>query len=159
VISFGADFLETWLSPVEHMRGFADMHGFADGKMGRFVHVEPRMSLTGMNADEWVAPVTGTEGAIALAMAHVIVRDRLGRPKGDVAGIRGLLDSHSPADVAGRSGVPANTIERLAREFAAGGPSLAVGGGIGAQHVNAASVAAAAYILNYVTGNIGKTVV
>ncbi|MBI4500242.1 MAG: molybdopterin-dependent oxidoreductase [Gemmatimonadetes bacterium] len=158
VISFGADFLETWLSPVEQSLGFTRGHAFADGKMGRFVHVEPRLSMTGMSADEWVAPVAGSEGAVALAMAHVIVRDRLARSSGDTGVLRALLNTHAPADVAARSGVPAETIERLAREFASQGPSLAVAGGVGAQHGNAQLTAAAAHILNYVTGNVGRTV-
>ncbi len=75
VLSFGTDFLETWLNPVEQARGFASSHGYSDGKMGRYVHVEPRMSMTAMNADEWIAPVPGTESLIALAISHVIVRD------------------------------------------------------------------------------------
>ncbi|MBI4419696.1 MAG: molybdopterin-dependent oxidoreductase, partial [Gemmatimonadetes bacterium] len=157
VMSFGADFLETWLSPVEFARGFANGRAFQDGRMGRFVHVEPRMSMTAMSADEWVSPVAGTEGAVALAIAFVIVRDRLTRTPGDASMLRPLLNAHDPQTVAARSGVPAETIERLAREFAAG-PALALGGGIGAQHPNAHVTAAAAHILNYVSGNVGRTV-
>src|SRR5712692_695323 len=62
VLSFGADFLDTWLSPVEFARGFADARAVREGRMARFVHVEPRMSMTAMSADEWVMPVAGTEG-------------------------------------------------------------------------------------------------
>ena len=158
VLSFGADFLETWMSPVEQTRGFVAMHGFDQGRMGRFVHVEPRMSLTAMNADEWLAPVPGTEGAVALAIAHVILRDRLARPGGDVSGVRALLNAHTPQAVSGRSGIPVETIERIAREFASQGPSLAVAGGMGAQHASAEFAAAAALVLNVVAGNVGRTV-
>ena len=35
ILSFGADFLETWLSPVEQQRGFAESHGFAGGRSGQ----------------------------------------------------------------------------------------------------------------------------
>ncbi|NIQ59773.1 MAG: molybdopterin-binding oxidoreductase, partial [Gammaproteobacteria bacterium] len=68
ILSFGADFLETWLSPVEQARGFTESHGFAEGEMGRYVHVEPRMSMTAMSADEWLAPAPGTEALLALAL-------------------------------------------------------------------------------------------
>src|SRR2546428_1155 len=34
VLSFGADFLETWLSNVHYARGFSRMHTFRDGKAG-----------------------------------------------------------------------------------------------------------------------------
>ncbi|HEY7461403.1 MAG TPA: nitrate reductase, partial [Gemmatimonadota bacterium] len=42
LISFGADFLETWLAPTFLTRGFTAMHAFRDGGMGKFVAVEPR---------------------------------------------------------------------------------------------------------------------
>src|SRR5206468_7721495 len=32
ILSFGADFLETWVSPVGFQHGFADAHGFHGGK-------------------------------------------------------------------------------------------------------------------------------
>jgi molybdopterin-containing oxidoreductase family iron-sulfur binding subunit len=35
IVSFGADFLENWLSPVENQRGFAASHGFANGCRSR----------------------------------------------------------------------------------------------------------------------------
>ena len=38
------------------------MHAFFQGKQGTFVHVEPRMSLTAANADEWLRNAPGTEG-------------------------------------------------------------------------------------------------
>ena len=77
VVSFGADFLETWLSPVGHARGFAAMRARRDGS-GQFVTVEPRLSMTGANADEWVAIKPGTEAALALGMARVILTEGLG---------------------------------------------------------------------------------
>jgi molybdopterin-containing oxidoreductase family iron-sulfur binding subunit len=157
IISFGADFLETWLSPMALTRGFVQSHGYRDGRMGKFVHVEPRLSLTGMNADEWVSPVPGTEGLLALAMAHVILTERLVPQAPDVARLRPLLEQHAPGAVAARCGVPAETIERLAREFAAGA-SVALPGGVGTHHEQAHGTAAAALVLNYVAGNVGRTV-
>ena len=48
ILSFGADFLDTWLSPTENQRGFANAHGFADGNVAKFVYAAPRMDLTGL---------------------------------------------------------------------------------------------------------------
>src|SRR5262249_44799489 len=42
--------------------------------------------------------------------------------------------------------------------FAAAQPSLAVAGGIGAQHAGATELCVAVNILNYVAGNVGQTV-
>src|SRR5205809_34665 len=77
VLSFGADFLETWLSNVNYARTFARMHTVRDGRAGTFIHVEPRQSLTASNADEWVRNAPGTEGQLALAMLKVMVDERL----------------------------------------------------------------------------------
>ncbi|MDH5549575.1 MAG: molybdopterin-dependent oxidoreductase [Gemmatimonadota bacterium] len=157
VLSFGADFLDTWLSPVEHARGFGARHGYRDGHMGRYVHVEPRLSMTAMSADEWVAPRPGSEGLLALSVAHVIVRDGLASTPADVHRVRPLLDRHVPETVAAETGVPADTVARLAREFTAG-PSVALAGGMGIQHAAAHVTAAAVNLLNYVAGNVGRTV-
>src|SRR5256714_7772540 len=73
VLSFGADFLETWLSNVHYARGFARMHTFRDGKAGTFIHVEPRQSLTASNADEWGRNAPGTEAAVALAVLKLML--------------------------------------------------------------------------------------
>ncbi|KPJ90187.1 MAG: hypothetical protein AMS18_11340, partial [Gemmatimonas sp. SG8_17] len=157
LVSFGADFLETWLSPVEQSLGFSSGHSYQSGEMGRYVHIEPRMSMTAMSADEWIAPVPGTEGLLALAMAHVIVRDQPAGVPADASRISSLLAEHTPAAVSARTGVAADVIERLAREFTQHA-SLAVAGGIGAQHAAADSTAAAVNLLNYVAGNLGRTV-
>jgi molybdopterin-containing oxidoreductase family iron-sulfur binding subunit len=157
VLSFGTDFLETWSNPVGQARAFGDSHGFRDGAMGKFVHVEPRMSMTAMSADEWIAPAPGTEGLIAMAMARVIVRDGLASVPSDVARLESILDQFEPDSVAARTDVPAETIERLAREFVSE-PSVALAGGVGCQHAEAHGTAAAVLLMNYVAGNVGRTV-
>ena len=77
-----------------------------------------------------------------------------------VAAERGLPrpTAFTPADAAKETGIPAERIEKIAKEFAAAQPSLAVAGGIGAQHAGATELCAAVNILNFVAGNIGKTV-
>ena len=85
ILSFGADFLDTWLSPTEHQRGFATSHGFGEGDVAKFVYASPRQDLTGLNADEWLAVRPGTEAALALAMANAVATARgaalPGRPR------------------------------------------------------------------------------
>lgn len=158
ILSFGADFLDTgWLSPVETQRGFAEAHGFAGGEMAKHVMFAPRMSLTGMNADEWHAPKPGSEAAIALAMAHVLLAERSGNPS-DANGLRGLLAPYTPEKAQQESGVDSEVIRRIAREFASAKPGLAVAGGIASQHRAATETAAAVNLLNYIAGNVGETV-
>jgi anaerobic selenocysteine-containing dehydrogenase/Fe-S-cluster-containing dehydrogenase component len=161
VLSFGADFLDTWLSPVTFQNGFARAHGFDGGReasMAKFVFVAPRMSLTGMNADEWVAAFPGTEGMLALALAQVIVSQRLAPLPADVGRLTSLLARHTPAAVAAAIGVEQEVIVRLAIEFANAKGGLAVAGGMAAQYPNGAEIVAAVNILNYVVGAVGKLV-
>jgi len=153
ILSFGADFLETWLSPTENQRGFADAHGFAGGDVAKFVYAGPRMDLTGLNADEWLAVRPGTEAALALAIAGVVAADR-----GAPGGVAAMLARFTPAAAAQETGIAAERIERIAKEFTAAKPSLAVAGGIGAQHAGAAELCAAVNLLNFVAGNLGQTV-
>ena len=71
LVSFGADFLETWLSPVEYARRFKAMHALhGDGPKGRFFSVAPFQSLTGANADHWLACHPGSEAALALGLVR-----------------------------------------------------------------------------------------
>jgi molybdopterin-containing oxidoreductase family iron-sulfur binding subunit len=146
IVSFGADFLESWGAPVENQRGFAESHGFSDKGMSKFVYVAPRASLTGLNADQFIAVKPGSETALALAMANLI-----GAPGAD-------LSRYTPEMAAQETGIPADTIRRLAKDFADAKPSLAVAGGIGSQHAGAEELCAAVNLLNYAAGNIGQTV-
>jgi anaerobic selenocysteine-containing dehydrogenase/Fe-S-cluster-containing dehydrogenase component len=161
ILSFGADFLETWLSPVEYTRQFTSAHRYHDGTMARFVAVEPRRGLTGYSADEWLAPRPGTEGLLALGMAASIVRHGRARLPGGGAEadrVRGFLARFTTRAVAEATGVAEAAIDRVAREFAEADPSLAVAGGVACQHRAATQTAVAVNLLNYVVGNVGRTV-
>jgi anaerobic selenocysteine-containing dehydrogenase/Fe-S-cluster-containing dehydrogenase component len=153
IVSFGADFLESFPGSMEHQRGFAQSHGFSGAGVAKFVYLAPRRDLTGLNADEWYPVQPGSEAALALAMANLVATER-----GGDAGLRSALAKYTPEMAARESGLPADLIQRLAREFAAQRPSLAVAGGVGAQHAGAEELCAAVNLLNYVAGNLGQTV-
>ncbi len=154
ILSFGADFLATWLSPLEAARGFAQSHGFNDGRSAKHVFFGPRLNLTGLNADEAHTVVPGSEASIALAIAHLLVSEH-GR---SAAGLGSALAAYTPDAASKESGVPAEAIRRIAKEVAEARPSLAVGGGVSSQGVNAVGLATAVSLLNHVAGNIGETV-
>ncbi len=126
--------------------------------MAKFVFIGPRMSLTGMNADEWIAARPGTEGTLALAMAQVILSQHLARVPADASRLVSVLSAYRPSAVAQAIGIDADTIVRLAREFARSGGGLAVAGGMAAQYANGAEIVAAVNILNYVAGSVGSLV-
>ena len=78
LIGFGADFLETWVSPVEYARKFKAMHGLENGKKGCFIQVSPFQSLTAANADRWLVCLPGGESAVI----YGLIRELLSRGRG-----------------------------------------------------------------------------
>jgi len=68
VVSFGADFLETWGSPVEQARQLAAGRGRLDEHRSRLTWIGPRLSLTGVSADAWLRVAAGGELAVALGL-------------------------------------------------------------------------------------------
>ncbi|MFM8558968.1 MAG: molybdopterin-dependent oxidoreductase [bacterium] len=158
VIAFGADFLETFGSPVAQARGFAAMRAKRDDGAGHFVAVEPRLSTTAASADEWVAPKPGTEYALALGLAHVICNENLGSAAAERAAVKAAVAAYTPDAVAQQTEVPADTIGRLARLFAKSGPSLAIAGGVATQGTQGTALAAAVNLLTHAAGNTNRTV-
>jgi MoCo/4Fe-4S cofactor protein with predicted Tat translocation signal len=69
VVSFGADFLGTWLSPVEFARAWSTKRKPGnDAPMSRHIQFESRLSLTGANADERVPVKPSDEQKILMAL-------------------------------------------------------------------------------------------
>jgi len=156
ILSFGAGFLETWITPVQYARLFATSQSFHDGHKGRFVHIGPRLSLTGTNADEWVPANPNATMLLALAMTRVLVSE--GRAGVRAGAIRPLVEPFTPERVSEPTGVTPEHIERLAREFAEAPTSVALPPGFELSDRNAAAAHVAVNLLNYAAGNMGRTV-
>ena len=77
----------------------------------RFIYIGPRRSLTGLNADEWIACKPGSEEVIANALLAAV--------GGTGASIKEAADA---------SGVTEATLQRLADELKAARPSLVLSG-------------------------------
>ena len=156
VLSFGADFLNTWMSPVRYGRGYGEFRQ-GDRERGTFTHVDSRFSMTGANADNWVYIKPGMEGIFALSVAHVLIEDGLA----DQAAVDALtggdaLERFAPDAIASKIGVSAEKIHDIAHDFAEHGPSIALGGGSTAAHTNGLFNLVAIYSLNYLVGSVGK---
>src|SRR5258708_15419347 len=145
IFSFGADFLGTWNSPVAQNAAYGEFRQGRPGVRGKFVQVESRMSLTGASADEWVPVKPGTEGALALGLAHVISD-----------GKNAAFADYAPAAVEKITGVNAKRIERLAKELAAQKPAVAIVAGPALAHTNGFSTALAVNALNALLGRVGE---
>lgn len=96
----------------------------------RLVVVDPYLSDTAAKAQEWIPIRPSTDGAMALAMGHVIIRDGL-YDKDFVENwtvgfveYREYVKDKTPQWAEEITSVPAKTIERIAREVATTKPSL-----------------------------------
>jgi molybdopterin-containing oxidoreductase family iron-sulfur binding subunit len=158
LLSFGADFLETWLQPVQSARGFAEMHGFAHGRTGTFVQIEPRLSMTGASADDWLRNAPGTEGLLALAILRVIVDEGLQATEADAGTLKEAVKDVDVNAAAQAAGIAGEVIKRVARDFAKSKGGLAIGGGEAAAGSNATETLVAVNLLNAAVGAVGKRV-
>ncbi|MBI2303453.1 MAG: molybdopterin-dependent oxidoreductase [Chloroflexi bacterium] len=159
LLSFGADFLETWLSPVAYGVGYGQFRQ-GNRRRGTLVVVSPRFSTTAASADEWIPIKPGTEGVLALSLAYVILSQGLASPQvaqamTGGAGV-GALESFRPEAASTITGIPARDITRLARDFAQQRPSLAIGGGPAAAQSNGLFNLSAVFALNFLVESVGQ---
>ena len=128
----------------------------------RVVVIDPRRTQTAEAADLLVQIRPGTDGALALGLAHLIVRN------GDVnerfvdryvlgfEAFRERLALYSPDRVAEITGVPVRVLDRLARDLGSIQP-LTICAGYGMQrYTNSGQAMRAILALLALTGNLGK---
>jgi MoCo/4Fe-4S cofactor protein with predicted Tat translocation signal len=74
VVSLGADFLGTWLAPVEFARGYSTKRKLDGDKktMSKHYQFESYLSMTGSNADERITHRPSETGFIALALLAAV---------------------------------------------------------------------------------------
>jgi anaerobic selenocysteine-containing dehydrogenase len=176
VLSFGANLLEAGRVPQRTVSGYAFMRR-GRAKRGKIVMIDPRQGITGAKADEWIPIKPGTDAALALGIASVIVST--GRFDSDFVhnyafgfedfvdddrqfhrGFKSfVLDNYSAAAVEDITGIPATTIYRLAGEFTENAPAVAIlpgKGGLLNGSVNGLYTAMAVHMLNALVGSIDK---
>lgn len=172
VLVFGAGFVESFRPTAMMLRIHGHMRGGVPGQRTKIVQIDPRFGVSAARADEWVQIRPGTDGALALGLAHVLIRDKLVNasflrdhthgfdawtdPSGRThMGFKDLvLSKYDPATVAEITGIEVRTIERLAREFAEHQPGVALAGRGVAAHTNGVYNVLAVHALNALVGSI-----
>ncbi|HET9909286.1 MAG TPA: molybdopterin-dependent oxidoreductase, partial [Anaerolineales bacterium] len=149
VLSFGANFLETWLSPVAYNRGYSQMRRGNPRVRGYFIQFESRMSQTAAKADEWIPIHPGTEGLVAAAIGRL------------VAEIRGVaapaaFEAVDLNAVLAETGLNLETLEHIAHLVAESTSPIAIPGGSALGLSNGLQTAEAILSLNAVVDNLGK---
>jgi len=147
--SFGANFLETYLSPVSYSRGFAVMRQGHPTRRGVLIQFEPRLSQTAAKADEWIPITPGSEGQLVVALGLLVAEQRGGAIPNAFLGV-------DPAAIAVVSGVSEETLRRLATLFAESEHPLAIPGGSALGQSGGLETAQAILALNTLVGNLGQ---
>ncbi len=135
-----------------------------DGKIdrrARLVTIDPRLSNTAGKSDEWIPVKPGTDAMLALAMANVIMEKNLYDAEFisqwtnvSVSELKDYLLNFTPEKAAEITQIEAETIERIATEFATTQPSIAFAGGGITKHVNGTENERCIMLLNAIVGNI-----
>jgi len=162
LLSFGADFVEHHLSPVQYSHAFGRMRQERDTVRGHFTYCGGRMSLTAASADRWLPARPGSEGAVALAMARLILAEGLFDQESLAAnGVRAAellkrLAAYDLSRAAELSGLKEGQIAEVAREFATTRPALAMAGEAAAFQTNGPEAVRAVQLLNLLTGSLDR---
>ncbi|MFC5407422.1 molybdopterin-containing oxidoreductase family protein [Cohnella soli] len=124
----------------------------------KIVHIDVHRNRTSAWADEFVAILPGTDTALALGMMHVLIRDGLVDQAfidTNTVGYDELVaqvEKYPPEAVAAITGVPAETVERLAREYGTASPAfIRIGNGL-QHHDNGGMAVRSIAILPALTG-------
>lgn len=135
IVSFGADFLGSWLSPVEYTKGYSAGRKLLEktDSMSRHYQFESGMTLTGSNADVRI-PVKPSEEAVLISGLY----NQLLKAKG----LAGSGDVQTPVDL---GGLVADLIENE-------GKSLVVAAS------NDTQVQLVVNAINQLLGNYGNTI-
>jgi thiosulfate reductase/polysulfide reductase chain A len=127
----------------------------------KLVVLDPRFTKTAAKASEWIPIRPGTDAAFLLAMIQVIVSEELADcdfVKQYVVGCEGIVDAmseYSPEWAETKTGVPADTIRRIAREYAAlQSNALAHPGWRTSNFINSFQTERAIATLNALSGNV-----
>jgi len=161
ILSFGSGLLDGWGAPGRIINAWGQWRKDRLKRATRIIQVESRASNTASKADQWVPARPGTEAALALGIAHVIIKKGLHNTEfvntsasGFSAFKEMVLDHYSPEKVAEITGTDSNKIISLAEGFAkAKAPVAVCGKGKGA--LNGSLYESMAILaLNALVGNI-----
>jgi thiosulfate reductase/polysulfide reductase chain A len=160
VLAFGASIIESEKPLARNLRMWGKMRREKPNR-AKVVVIDPRYSITAAKADRWLPIKPGTDAALAMAIANVIISEGLYDTEFIEKWTHGfdeykqlVTDSYSPERVAAITGIEAKTIREIAREFAQTKPAIAWGGKGVADYPNGAYTSYAIFCLNALAGSI-----
>ena len=168
ILSFGCGLLDGWGSPGRMF----NLYG-SQKPAKKIIQVEPRLSDTAAKATQWMGINPGTEGALTLGLAHVIIKESL-YDKNFVEnyafgfddwtdetgkthdGFAAMVKNFTPKKVSQITGINKAKIVSLARAFARASKPIAINGRGHGAVAGSIDESLAVQSLNALVGNINK---
>ncbi len=158
ILNFGSNIMEAAYFHNPYAQRVAE--GMVDNR-AKLVTFDVRLSNTAGRSDEWIPVFPGTDGAVALAIGHVILMEDLQDTdfietwaNVTVADLKEHYKQYTPQWASEISGVPVDTIVRIAREFALTKPATTYTYRGPAKHLYGAYNEKACMMLPILTGNV-----
>jgi len=127
----------------------------------KLIYLDPRFTKTAAKCTEWIPIRPGTDAAFLLAMINIIVSEELADcdfVKKYVVGCDGIgeaMSQYTPSWAESITGIPAKTIDRIAREYAAAKHNaMAHPGWRTSNFINSFQTERAIATLNAISGNV-----
>ncbi|MBI2287790.1 MAG: molybdopterin-dependent oxidoreductase [Chloroflexi bacterium] len=160
VLAFGASIIESERPLARNLRLWGKIRREKPNRT-KVVVIDPRYSVTAARSDQWLPINAGTDGALAMAIANVIIGEELYDTefiKNWAAGFAEyrelVLRDYSPEKVASLLGIDAEVIRQIAREFAQTKPAIAWIGRGAVGWPNGSYNSYAIFCLNALVGSI-----
>jgi len=160
ILAFGADMLESCRPLSRFLRKWGRLRREKPNRT-KVVVIHPRYSLTAAKSDEWIPIHPGTDAALAMALAHVIISEELYDKtfiKNWTAGFgpyqQLVIGQYTPKAVSKITGIRADTLQRIAREFAQTKPAIALRGNESMAWPDGSYTSYAILCLNALVGSI-----
>jgi anaerobic selenocysteine-containing dehydrogenase len=160
LLLFGADLLESGKPLSRVLRKWGKLRREKPNR-AKVIMIHPRYSVTAAKSDEWIPISPGTDGALAMGLANVILsedlydKDFVHRWTAGFDSYRKLvLTQYRPEGVSKITGIPSETIQRIAREFAQTKPAIAMRGAVALNWPGGSYSSYAIFCLNALVGSI-----
>ena len=153
ILSFGARLVEGWGESGRMQKAFAGWKA----RGARYVQVDTLCTRSAAVADQWIPIKAGSETVCALGVAYHLIK--MGRNAGGnnfAQWSQIVLNDFTPERVEKLTGVGAETLSKLAREFAAAKAPVAVAGRGGEGVSSSTAEIAAVQALNSLVGSLGR---
>ncbi|MDD5543097.1 MAG: molybdopterin-dependent oxidoreductase [Acidobacteriia bacterium] len=166
ILSFGTPLLDGWGNPARLWKMSEGLQDSSESHL-KIIQAETHQSRTALLADEWLPLRPGTEAALALGLAGILIKEKLidmaalsrqaiDLEQGAQGSFRELTEKFSPRTTAAITGVSEDKIVSLARELVQRGPSIVLGGGDPGAGPLGPEEETAIAALNFVLGNVGR---